>query len=503
MRRFCHAFPGGMVAAACVLFSIIAPAAAAPTAVKVSFSGTITSISPGYEIPGIFVGDTVSGVLVYDPTTADGQALSWIGYYGDAIKALSVTLGSKSYVLAPAPSSEIDVINDDLVFGTYYDTMLFRAAVLERGIPDVTRFFQLTFSTSGSVPQTFLTSDALSASPALAALPVRSGFITYLPPGASQGNNLTLDTVRVIARWRGDLDGDGKSDVLWRNGASGENYVYVMDTLSIIDEAYLRSVADPDWRIVATGDFDGDGKADILWRNATTGENYVYFMNGREIAGEGYLRTVADANWQVAGAGDFDGNGHDDILWRNASTGENYVYLMNGLSIVNEGYLRTVADLDWEIKGVGDFDGNGRADILWHNRASGENYLYLMQGMTIAAESYLRTVADLDWQMKGVGDFDGDGRADILWRHAVSGENYLYLMDGIAIVNEGYLRTVADQHWQVAALGDYDGDGKTDVLWRNSSSGENYLYPLDGIMIKASEGYLRTVPPGGWAIVGK
>jgi hypothetical protein len=102
-----------------------------------------------------------------------------------------------------------------------------------------------------------------------------------------------------------------------------------------------------------------------------------------------------------------------------------------------------------------------------------------------------------------VGDFDGDGRADILWRNSASGENYLYLMNGAAITNEGYLRTVADQDWQVAALGDYDGDGKTDVLWRNAATGENYLYPLDGIAIKPSEGYVRSVPVGGWNIIAR
>jgi hypothetical protein len=105
--------------------------------------------------------------------------------------------------------------------------------------------------------------------------------------------------------------------------------------------------------------------------------------------------------------------------------------------------------------------------------------------------------------VKGVGDFDGDSRADILWRNSTSGENYVYLMQGTNIVGEGYLRTVADQSWQIAALGDYDGDGKTDILWRNGSSGENYLYPMDGTAIKSSEGYVRSVPPGAWTIVGK
>src|SRR6185295_16391465 len=46
-------------------------------------------------------------------------------------------------------------------------------------------------------------------------------------------------------------------------------------------------------------DLGGDGKSDILWRNSSTGENYLYPMDGRQIlASEGYLRTVAVPIWQ-------------------------------------------------------------------------------------------------------------------------------------------------------------------------------------------------------------
>src|SRR6266850_1674191 len=251
-------------------------------------------------------------------------------------------------------------------------------------------------------------------------------------------------------------------------------------------------------------DFDGDGRSDVLWRNAASGENYVYPMDGTTIgAGEGYARAVADQSWRVAGLGDFDGDGKDDVLWRNSSSGENYAYFMNALEIRAEGYLRTVADLHWQVAGVGDFDGDGKADILWRNGSSGENYLYPMSGTSIkATEGYLRTVAQPAWRIKGVADFDGDGKADVLWRNVATGENYLYFMDGTTIKPaEGYLRAVADLAWQIAAVGDYDGDGKTDILWRNSSSGENYLYPMDGTTILPSEGYLRAVTDQSWRVV--
>jgi uncharacterized delta-60 repeat protein len=308
----------------------------------------------------------------------------------------------------------------------------------------------------------------------------------------------------TVGTARGDFTGDGKADVLWRNAATGENYLYPMNGTAILGtEGYARTVADPDWRVAKIGDFDGDGKADILWRNGASGENYVYLMNGTTIAGEGYIRTVASQDWQVAGVGDFNGDGKDDILWRNASSGENYVYPMNGLSILGtEGYLRTVA-LAWTVAGIGDMDGDAKADVFWRNTSTGENYAYFMDGTTIKpTEGYVRPVASQSWQVAGMGDYNGDGKDDVLWRNSATGESYLYPMSGTTILGtEGYIRTVADTAWQVKGTGDYDGDGKADVLWRNAVTGENYLYPMDGTTIKPTEGYLRTVPPPHWRIV--
>src|SRR2546426_1190980 len=99
----------------------------------------------------------------------------------------------------------------------------------------------------------------------------------------------------------GDFDGDGKADIVWRNSSSGQNYLYPMDGTTIKPtEGYLRTVTDLDWQIVAVGDYDGDGKSDLLWRNASTGQNYLYPMDGTTIKpGEGYLRTVPVGSWTV------------------------------------------------------------------------------------------------------------------------------------------------------------------------------------------------------------
>jgi len=271
---------------------------------------------------------------------------------------------------------------------------------------------------------------------------------------AGEGYLRTVGDLNWKVAGTGDFDGDGKADILWRNTSTGQNYIYFMDGSAIKPtEGYIRTVADQNWQVAGIGDFDGDGKDDILWRNSATGENYVYPMNGLSIkAGEGYVRTVTNLDWKIVAVADFDGDGRADILWRNSASGENYLFPMSGSAIKpSEGFLRTVADQNWKVAGAGDLDGDGKADIVWRNADTGENYVYPMEGRTIKpTEGYLRTVSDINWQIAALGDYDGDGKADLFWRNSSTGENYLYPMDGTTIKpGEGYVRTVADQNWQV------------------------------------------------------
>src|SRR5437879_4556953 len=156
--------------------------------------------------------------------------------------------------------------------------------------------------------------------------------------------------------------------------------------------------------VCAPMDFDGDCKSDVLWRNSATGEDYLWLMNGRTIATGGYLRTVGDPAWQIVGTGEYYADGKAAVLSRDTAARANYPTAMSGLTTASEGFLRTVADLAWQVKGICNFNGDHKADILWRNSSTGENYLYVMNGLSIASEGYLRTVADQAWQVKGIGN---------------------------------------------------------------------------------------------------
>src|SRR5204863_130798 len=126
---------------------------------------------------------------------------------------------------------------------------------------------------------------------------------------------------------------------------AGELYV------ASLNGGTVHAIDGPAPGVAARFDFSGDGRSDVLWRNSATGENYIYLMNGLTIASQGSINSVSDQAWQVQGIGDFDGDGKADILWRNSSTGENYIWLMNGLSTASQGSVNFVDPASgWQVK---------------------------------------------------------------------------------------------------------------------------------------------------------
>ena len=47
------------------------------------------------------------------------------------------------------------------------------------------------------------------------------------------------------------------------------------------------------------GDLNGDGKPDILWRNYVTGQNAVWLMNGTNFSSSILLPTTSNLNWTI------------------------------------------------------------------------------------------------------------------------------------------------------------------------------------------------------------
>jgi len=288
-----------------------------------------------------------------------------------------------------------------------------------------------------------------------------------------------------------DFNGDGKSDVLWRD-VTGTVAMWLMNGSTIASNSFVGSVSTA-WSPVGVGskdfgDFNGDGKADVLWRNTITGDLALWLMNGPTIASNNFLGNVSTA-WTPVRVGDFDGDGKADILWRDSS-GNVAMWLMNGATMLSNTFVTNVP-MTWTPVMTGDFNGDGKADILWRNTATGDVAVWLMNGATIASSSFVMTVPTA-WQPVGVGDFDGDGKADVLWHNTVTGDLALWLMNGTAVASNVFMGNVATA-WTPARIGDFNGDGTADILWRNSTTGDVALWVMNGATV-AGNAFVTNVP---------
>jgi alpha-tubulin suppressor-like RCC1 family protein len=284
-----------------------------------------------------------------------------------------------------------------------------------------------------------------------------------------------------------DFNADGKVDILFRN-SDGSVTLWLMNGLSISAAVGLIG-PDPNWRVSHVGDFNGDGKADILWRNIN-GAVTLWLMDGTTILSSVGL-IGPDPNWSVSHVGDFNGDGKADILWRNIN-GAVTMWLMNGTTITSATGL-IGADPNWRVSHVGDFDGDGKADFLWRN-TNGAVTTWLMNGSSIVSATGL-IGPDPNWSVSHVGDFNGDGKADLLWRNN-NGAVTTWLMNGASIISATGL-IGADPNWRVSHLGDYNGDGKADLLWRNTD-GSITIWLMNGATTLSAAGILG---PGPWSVV--
>jgi phospholipase/lecithinase/hemolysin len=272
-----------------------------------------------------------------------------------------------------------------------------------------------------------------------------------------------------------DANGDGKSDIFWRDNSSGNIAIWLMNGAAVIGSGGLSSPSS--FSIVAVRDFNSDGKFDLLWRD-TSGNTSIWFMNGLNVTSGVSIGNVP-INWSVVGTGDFNSDGYGDILWQD-SVGDLAIWLLgSGGQVIASGGLGTLPPATWTVVGVADFNGDGKSDILWRD-TSGNTSIWFMNGTSVATANVVGNIPPT-WSVVGTGDFNNDGYSDILWQET-SGDVALWLMNGATVSSSAVLGTLPPSVYQVATIGDFNGDGNSDILWRDTS-GNAYIWFMSGTSI--------------------
>jgi hypothetical protein len=218
----------------------------------------------------------------------------------------------------------------------------------------------------------------------------------------------------------GDFNDDGTSDILVQNASTLALQVWRMSggKRSGAPVAVGGPAMAAPWSVAAIGDFNGDGTSDILWRNSSTGKLQDWTMSDDHYVSSIALNSnIPGAGWSVKGVGDFNGDGVSDVLWVNSSLHELLDWQMGGGKLkVSE---PTVAPSGaWTYVGVGDFKGNGTDEALIESASHTLSAWNVVTGSHFSLGSL---AVPAGFSVAGIGDYNDDGVSDVMLYNKTTG----------------------------------------------------------------------------------
>lgn len=300
-----------------------------------------------------------------------------------------------------------------------------------------------------------------------------SGVVTQFStdPGRFGQPQLLLDQFLADAVAAGDVNGDGRNDVVAAVGYSA-NADWAFRLAVFAQQADGRLAAAPTWLAtradyacrptsVAVGDVDGDGRQDVVV--AQTGCGIEVFKQGTDgvLHSSGLLPSPQSYMLRLA---DFNGDGRLDLLAAGWSDSVVRLWLQSSTGTLVDAGTPAANHAGWGHLAVGDLDGDGRTDFVVTSGqgAYGQSVAVVLQqaGGGFAPAVYLGSAPGVMPGGVAVGDVDGDGRAELLV--SFDGHVGVWRYGGGGMVRAADLATAGGAG--PIALADINGDGRRDML---------------------------------------
>lgn len=300
-------------------------------------------------------------------------------------------------------------------------------------------------------------------------------------PGFFGGMSVTL----------GDVNGDGVADIIAGAGPGGGPHVRVFNgvDLSQLASFFAYDPAFPGGVNVAAGDIDGDGRADIITAAGAGGGPHVQVFSGEAVTRlgfftphdaafyEGILATFYAYDPRFPGgvhvtAGDVDGDGRADIITGAGAGGGPHVEVFSGAAVVGAGYFTPSDDVFYTsliasffaydpffdggvFVAAGDLNLDGRSDIITGAGPGGGPHVQVFNGADVARfrffspydsvfyTSVLAGFFAYDLAFPGgvhvaAGDVNEDGRIDIITGAGPGGGPHVEIFDGADVLRFGF-----------------------------------------------------------------
>ncbi len=304
--------------------------------------------------------------------------------------------------------------------------------------------------------------------------------IDCMPLDDTAGTSTATATNVNLQNTADDFNGNGVSDILFRNDATGDTGFYQMKAGGTLQAWDSVGASSTDYTVAATSDLNSDGVTDILFRNNAGGDTGFYQMSSAGAVLGWHDIGVSSTNYSVLGIGDFFGNGSDDVLFRSGITGDIGFYALNSDGMLQGWHDIGVSSTAYAGVGIGNFTGGGGDDILFRNNATGDTGFYEMNGDGSLQGWHDIGASSTAYSVVGVGDFSGDGNADVLFRNNATGDTGFYQINSDGTLQGWHDVGASSTAYSVVGTGDYSGDGTSDILYRNNITGDTGFYAIVG-----------------------
>ncbi len=289
----------------------------------------------------------------------------------------------------------------------------------------------------------------------------------------------------------GDFDGDGIMDVVTivKTVSGGAGHYWLAVALGNGDGTFKTPVLtatpqdlnDP----FVVGDVDGDGKDDVIVAHQPTSTSPtatfdVLLSNGT--GGFTFKGNNAITTNDLAGGTLYDVNGDgklDAVIVDSSLPGNVWTLIGNGDGTFQAATSVTLNGQAGSSVVFGDFNGDGLLDFADNDYSTGQLTVYLATSATAYANGVSYTTASgvYDACSNAAGDLTGDGEAEIVSSNCLLNTVTIYVNDGSGGFSTGTDYAVATAPavagnvvyaapWS-ATIADLDGDGKADIISTN------------------------------------
>ena len=331
--------------------------------------------------------------------------------------------------------------------------------------------------------------------------------LLYATPALPQTTISVPQASRLLV---GDLNGDGKPDlVTGENSASGfAVYVYLGKGDGTFSGPVVTSI--PRAEIQSLFDYDGDGKPDLVLAGGNL--SFIALGNGDGTFRAGESDLISLGGWFNAVA-DFNGDGKPDLLISPGGSygGENtfnpFAILFNdGNGKFTKKLLPASSEpLSPPIPGgniaIGDVNLDGKADIVTTSS------VFLSNGDgTFQSVPWTDPVAGVGFDVNlgsAIADVNGDGNPDIIYVSALSGPAVVVLFgngDGTFRLGDFYVLGGAGDY-QSLVVADFDLDGAPDITVASAPMAPGVAVAGLTILQNYGDGTFRNaISVSGWSL---